>query len=135
MEQSKNSRVVLVVDDEADTRLLVSRYISACFGCEIFQASSGAEAVLMLETLQVDIVLCDYDMPNMTGIEVARSLVDASITSKIVFYTGTDLQQLDLSHKDVDFFAVNKPHINSLAQHISYSLGWEINKKVKGVFG
>jgi len=60
---------ILAVDDSADNRDLLSRYLSRA-GHEVLTASSGEEALELLENSPVDLVLLDLIMPGMDGSEV-----------------------------------------------------------------
>lgn len=64
---------VLVVDDNADFRLLVRRILEldhAAFSCS--EAADGYRALQHLREFEADIVLIDYTMPGMDGVELAR---------------------------------------------------------------
>ena len=64
---------ILAVDDSADNRELLSRYLSKA-GHEVLTASSGEEALGLLENSTVDLVLLDLIMPGMDGGEVLRRI-------------------------------------------------------------
>lgn len=59
---------ILIVDDE---KLVLSslRRLLARGEFQVSTACSGAEALALLETTPVDIVLSDYQMPGMNGVE------------------------------------------------------------------
>ncbi len=59
---------ILIVEDEDMVRKLTQRTLEM-FGYEVIEASSGAEALAVLENLpiQVDLILTDVVMPNMSG--------------------------------------------------------------------
>lgn len=62
---------VLLVDDEPDiVRTLEFRLEAA--GCDVVTAANGAEAVEELRGGRVDLVLADFMMPEMNGIEMTR---------------------------------------------------------------
>jgi two-component system chemotaxis response regulator CheY len=68
---------ILVVDDDASMRLLMRRMLSRMGIANIVEAESGAHALQLLATAPVDLVLCDWNMPAMSGMELfqrARSL-------------------------------------------------------------
>jgi len=65
--------IVLVVDDEASIRNLVSIHLTKN-GCETLHASSGEQALQLLTTLQADLVLLDVMMPVIDGFDTARIL-------------------------------------------------------------
>jgi two-component system phosphate regulon response regulator PhoB len=63
----------LIVEDEAPLVELI-RYNLEKEGYEIEVATDGEEAILMIEERQPDIVLLDWMLPKLAGIEVARRL-------------------------------------------------------------
>ncbi|HUR62726.1 MAG TPA: response regulator [Candidatus Thermoplasmatota archaeon] len=62
---------MLAVDDEPDILQALAAYLEATVpGLEVVTASSGAAAMEALEGMTPDIVLSDYKMPGMTGLEL-----------------------------------------------------------------
>ena len=59
---------ILVVDDEPDNLLLLERVLRREYN--VFSANSGAEALEFLESMDVDMIISDQRMPNMTGAEL-----------------------------------------------------------------
>lgn len=61
-------RTVLVVDDEAPLRRVVGRALER-IGCAVLEASSGADALLVIARREqrVDLVLLDVRMPGLSG--------------------------------------------------------------------
>ena len=64
---------VLVADDNASDRMILSSIISKQ-GYEVFVASNGKEALSLFERERPQIVLLDAIMPEMDGMETARSI-------------------------------------------------------------
>lgn len=64
---------VLVVDDESDARALVRRLLRGC-GAAVVTAGSAREALVMLDTTPVDVVVSDIGMPDVDGYELVRKL-------------------------------------------------------------
>jgi signal transduction histidine kinase/CheY-like chemotaxis protein/ligand-binding sensor domain-containing protein len=64
---------VLVVDDNAAMRAMLTQLL-ASRGFAVHAAAGGAAALLWLESRTPDLVLMDWDMPDMNGIEAARQL-------------------------------------------------------------
>jgi two-component system, OmpR family, alkaline phosphatase synthesis response regulator PhoP len=59
---------ILVVDDDAVIRFLVSDAFHICkTGCAVRTARNGAEAVQVLQSVPVDFILTDLEMPVMNG--------------------------------------------------------------------
>ena len=65
--------VIRLVDDEADLVTLL-RYNLERAGLEVLTAPDGEEALLIVSERRVDLVLLDWMMPHMSGIEVCRQL-------------------------------------------------------------
>ena len=61
--------VVLVVDDDEDN-LIIASTILRTNGYDVRAATSGLDALKLLEAERVDLVLLDIMMPEMDGIEV-----------------------------------------------------------------
>ena len=64
---------VLAVDDSLTIRQLIKMTLSRA-GYEVVEAEDGAKGLQKASTEIFDLVLSDINMPNMTGIEMLRSL-------------------------------------------------------------
>jgi CheY-like chemotaxis protein len=64
---------VLIVDDEADARELVKRFLEEC-GAIPALAASGAEARGMLSTFRPDVIISDIGMPEQDGYDFIREI-------------------------------------------------------------
>jgi len=64
---------ILVVDDDAHIRELVAHFL-ALEGFDIYEAADGKEALTLLETLKIDLVVLDIMMPEMDGWDLCRDL-------------------------------------------------------------
>jgi CheY-like chemotaxis protein len=62
---------VLIVDDDADLSETLARLLGR-FGHKCLVASSGSEAVHLIDTMAPDLVVTDLHMPGMDGVAVAR---------------------------------------------------------------
>ncbi len=71
-----NSIRALIVDDSSVMRKIVERSLRQA-GVElskVLEAGNGAEALAVLAENQVDLILCDINMPVMDGLEFVKSL-------------------------------------------------------------
>lgn len=64
---------VLLVDDEADLVTLL-RYNLERAGLDVVTAPDGEEALMVVAERRIDLVLLDWMMPHISGIEVCRQL-------------------------------------------------------------
>jgi PAS domain S-box-containing protein len=81
--------LVLLVEDEDELRRLVAREL-AWRGYRVMEASGGHEALEMTGSLgeQVDLLLTDVVMPEMSGIELARRLTERWPSLPVLFVSG-----------------------------------------------
>lgn len=81
---------VLLVDDEADVRLLW-RMVFALHGGfgEISEAADGAEALEMLEGEFFDVVVTDFSMPGVSGFEVIDATRSGWPSAVVVMVSAT----------------------------------------------
>jgi PAS domain S-box-containing protein len=78
---------VLVVDDEQDIRDASERILIRT-GFQVLKASGGNEALDILDTERIDIVLLDLKMPGMDGLEVLKRIRKLSETIQVIVITG-----------------------------------------------
>ncbi|MFL5778099.1 MAG: PAS domain S-box protein [Chloroflexota bacterium] len=80
---------ILVLDDERSLRLLLEKYIRGA-GYEPVVATTGEEAVRLVETSEIDAILCDHRMAGMSGTEVYDAVVHARphLSRRFVFMSG-----------------------------------------------
>jgi len=57
---------------------------------KIHTAESGEAALVWLFTNKADVIVSDYRMPEMTGIELLRTLRAQEIQIPFIFFTGDD---------------------------------------------
>jgi len=71
---------ILCIDDEPSA-MLSRRLLLESEGYNVTTAETGAEGISLFKQSRFDVVVLDYWMPEMNGVEVARQLkqIDASI--------------------------------------------------------
>lgn len=78
---------VLCIDDNKDVLASVADVLRNC-GYSTLIADSGAEGLRLLRTASVDVVVLDYEMPQMKGGVVAQAIRQHKPTLPIVLFTG-----------------------------------------------
>jgi PAS domain S-box-containing protein len=108
----RRSYRLLVVDDN-EVNLEYMAVILANAGHRATTASSGAEALGMLETLAPDAVILDIQMPGMSGIELGRKIREYAggrYDPGLPLVALTAFDPVEVSRSGVDFDAVfSKP--------------------------
>ncbi len=95
---------ILVVDDEGAIRYSISKTLQRV-GYQVSAASSGEEALTMLEGQEFDVVLTDIRMPGLTGVELLAKIKEKAPDSIVILMTayaslGTAVESLRLGAHD-----------------------------------
>ncbi len=79
---------ILLADDHSVVRQGYSSLLSAMFApVTIVEASNGTEAGLLFHREQPDIVILDINMPDISGIEVARQIFSSQPAARILMFS------------------------------------------------
>lgn len=81
---------ILVVDDDSTMLRTMNNWFSAKY--EVFMANSGMNAISLLTQKKVDLILLDYEMPVVSGLQVFEMLRSEPATANIpvIFLTSKD---------------------------------------------
>lgn len=87
---------VLIVDDSKAMRMIVSRTLrQAGYGDgTLREAADGVEAIAAIEADRPDLVLSDWNMPEMNGIELLRNLRAAGNDVRFGFITSESTTEM-----------------------------------------
>jgi response regulator RpfG family c-di-GMP phosphodiesterase len=103
---------LLIVDDETANLRLLERLFSKDFQC--LTASSGSEAIRILEQHDVAILITDQRMPEMTGIELLKRTAQLRPQMVRILLTGyTDVEALvEALNSGLVYMYITKPWKN-----------------------
>ena len=88
---------ILLVEDQIDVRTILHSMLDELGVTHIFSAHNGEEAFDFMETgsNRIDMVICDWNMPHMNGVELLRRLRDAHHNMPFLMITGrSDLESV-----------------------------------------
>jgi CheY-like chemotaxis protein len=89
---------VLVVDDVEAIGMIVSR-IASQGGWACYYTSQTGEVLNILREKNIDILLCDYFMPEFNGMEILRMIRANHINIPVIFFTG-NADEIDLAEAE-----------------------------------
>lgn len=92
---------VLIIDDEFLARKLLSEYVSKIPSLELTgTCSNGFEALTFLQQNQVDIILSDIQMPDLTGLELIKMIKPTAVVIFTTAYSEHAIESYELNAID-----------------------------------
>jgi CheY-like chemotaxis protein len=105
---AKAAVIILVVDDDQAVLRTTIRLLDA-FGYATVAATSGSEALQLITSgLRVDLVLADFAMPEMTGLDLAKTIHTEHSGLPVILVTG--YSNRELLHDLVEARFLQKPY-------------------------
>lgn len=104
---------ILIVDDSKAMRAIVRRALGATTAyasADVVEAADGSEALGVIAAERPDVVLSDWNMPEMTGIELLEALGAAGTVPPFGFVTSESTPEMyDRAMAGGARFLVSKP--------------------------
>jgi len=119
---SKNSPLILIVDDDLSSRLLMRASLEKVGFC-VAEAEDGLVAVAEFEELQPDALLLDVMMPKLDGFDTCRAIrkLNGGEHTPILMVTGLD-----------DIEAIHQAFDSGATDFITKPINWAVlNYRVK----
>jgi two-component system chemotaxis response regulator CheY len=127
MPVSRDRLQILVVDDNQSARQLIKSTLAIAGYTAITEAADGNKALEQLRGRHFDLVICDWDMPDTSGLDVLQALRADEKLNRIPFLMVTANQQREFVEAAIaagvnDYVA--KPfRLNTLNDKVARLLG------------
>ena len=112
-----NLAKLLVVDDEANIRLLYAQELSD-EGYEVVTAANALEAAEKLQGAEFDLVVLDIKLKNESGIELLQRIVKEQHTLPVILCTAFSCYKDDFSAWLADGYVVKSSDMTELKDEI-----------------
>ena len=117
---------VLLVEDEPTTRLMTEAILRDVLGCTVYTAENGQEALALALEVMPQIVITDWLMPVMDGLELCRALraTDWGQSMYVIMLTGveTDEQIVEAFEAGTDDYLIKPVTIRALRARMRAAL-------------
>lgn len=104
---------VMVVDDTEHVRRMLASMLTLDGFDVVGEASAGGEALELIDKVDPDVVIMDYKMPHLDGIDTARALRLRRPDQTIILYTAFVDDDLEQQARDAGI-AVCLPKVEGL---------------------
>jgi two-component system chemotaxis response regulator CheY len=81
---------ILIVEDQPEMRILIKDMLKDLGITQMFEAMDGKEAMVFLDDAidLIDLIICDWNMPRVTGVDVLRQLRSTGTDIPFLMITG-----------------------------------------------
>lgn len=110
-------RSILIVDDEENQRFVVEQALrSTAFDWNICTAASGHEALESLAGRSPDLVITDYNMPYMNGLDLVAHIRRRQIDTRIILMTAYSSPEMHAAARrlKIDYCLIKPVRLNEL---------------------
>jgi CheY-like chemotaxis protein len=112
----------LVVDDTPDIRFMVGFQLKM-EGISFEEASSGQQALDRCAAESFDLVVLDFRMPGLSGLDVAKQLRGGNYPAQMIIYSAYVDEDLQAAARKLEIPAVDKSDNERLLEIVRNSLG------------
>ena len=107
-EPQSSGPTILVTEDEAMVRMLVVETLQDA-GYAVREAADGVEALEILESAGIDLLITDIQMPRMNGYQLAEAAMARWAHLKILLVTGYARETIPTAIAAAGLRALQKP--------------------------
>lgn len=109
--------MLLIVDDEESIRLLYQQEFTD-EGYDVVLASSGEEALEVLDKEPVDLVILDIRMKEMSGLEALQHIVKEKKNLPVILCSAYSSYQDDFSSWLADAYVIKSSDLTELKEEV-----------------
>lgn len=106
-DQPARNPAIVLVEDEPDILIILHRLMrDLTGGYDIVTVNGGAEALAQIALRPVPLVITDYNMPGMNGLQLTSAIKETSPETRVVLITAYATPELEKRARDqrVDYY-------------------------------
>jgi two-component system response regulator (stage 0 sporulation protein F) len=114
---TQRSPAIVIVDDEPDVTIILHRVLASFVpGLEIVSVHDAASALAQLELRQVPLVITDFNMPGMNGLQLTQRIKEGWPATQVIMVTAYATRKL-AQQAHVDYYLA-KPFAIERLEHL-----------------
>jgi len=78
---------ILIIDDDKDLCFVLKRFLSK-HGFEVLEATTGKLALEILDTVEPELILCDFRLEDMSGSSILKKIKEKYASVPVIIITG-----------------------------------------------
>ncbi len=123
-----DQNTLLIIDDDAADRALYKTFLNRALSTQSYifhEAKTGQEGLALYRDINPDCVLLDYNLPDMTGIDVLKELAEISPILPVVMLTGQGNEEIavdTIKRGAQDYMAKNIVTVENLQRVIGNTI-------------
>jgi two-component system, chemotaxis family, chemotaxis protein CheY len=94
---------MLVVDDSATSRAIFKACLPSDADFMVSEANSFDSAIAVAKELEPDVCVLDYNLPDKTGLDIAKAIIDLGYTCRFVLMTANMQDAVVMRAKALNF--------------------------------
>jgi two-component system response regulator (stage 0 sporulation protein F) len=120
MEGASEKGIILVVDDEKEVTMSLKGFFTA-LGYDMLTALDGKEALNIIDSINLDLILLDIRMPGVDGIQILKYLRKTNSKTKVIIITAYDGEvRGELEEIGIDGFFAKPIDLSKLIERIRF---------------
>ncbi|MBN1955004.1 MAG: response regulator [Anaerolineae bacterium] len=85
---------ILIVDDSAEIRHVLRSMVLEPAGYRVWEARIGPEGLRLAQEEAFDLIILDEQLPEMTGMQILKSLREQGISTPVIIMTGYSSEEM-----------------------------------------
>jgi len=128
---------VLIIDDDEDGRFAFKRFLTRVPGFElnVIEAETGEEGLEKYQPRLFDIVLLDYSLPGISGVDVLARLKAEDADAPVVMLTGQGDENIAVEAMKlgaIDYLPKDKVNLEAMSRVLTHAIEQtELKRKVR----
>lgn len=84
---------IMIVDDSVTMRKIISHHLNQLGYSKIIEANNGAQGLKKLDEEKIDLIFCDWNMPEMNGLQFLYTLKEKGKEVPVIMLTTVNTQE------------------------------------------